>query len=112
MISLQRFKYSALMKTLIILLMISSASFAQAAVQFSAASPLSKNQQRALTRALETRCRIQSYTVVESRTLLGNGNVYFTNFAVLRPNGGIFSQIDTSINSAARVLWVRGPLCP
>jgi hypothetical protein len=99
------------MKTLLLFFLMSSASLAQAAIHFSAATPLSKNQQRALTRILNTRCQIQGYTVVESRTLLGNGNVYFTNFAVMTFGGNVASQIDTSVNSAARVLWVRGPLC-
>ena len=86
-------------------------SFAQARVTFSAASPLSNNQKRALTRVMNARCNIQGFQVVESRTVIGNGNVYFTNFAALTFGGTVASQIDTSINSAGRVLSVRGPLC-
>lgn len=88
-----------------------TANFAQAAVNFSAASPLSNNQKRALNRSLNARCNIQGFQVVESRTLIGHNNVYFTNFAVLTFGGAVASQIDTSINSAARVISVKGPLC-
>lgn len=106
------------MKALIFASLFFATCFAQAAINYSAATPLPPALRQAISNHLNRKCNIQAFMVVESQTLVrddvdANGNPlrrYSTLFAVMSGAGQVYSNINVQ-SAGTRVLSVQSPLC-
>ena len=105
------------MKNMVVLIILLFVSIGEARVIFSSATPLSPRLQERVRQKVENRCNIQSFSVVESRTLVTNDEsamIYFSTFAVLDLGGSLVSNIEVQSRKQGNselVQAVRGPLC-
>lgn len=93
------------------------ASIAEARVVFSGATPLSPRLQEKVRHAIENRCNVQGFSVIESRTLISNqeqSTHYFSTFATMDFGGTVVSKIEVHSQKQSgfeSIVAVQGPLC-